>query len=598
MSGRGHPTSTAIDDRDLINHAARALGAGRLDEAETFCRRAISAGSGAAIAQHLLGLIAHRRGNFREAVDYLCKSLVNESEQAVWYFNLGVSCRAAGLLADAERAYERAIQLDPAYASAHYNLGSVRLALGDTASARDCFKAAIHHDPSHGNACFQLASIHRNAGNIGKALKMLRRADELLPGDDGVRLGLGVALLDAGELDEAGAVLKPLTRSPSVGPAASCALARVYERLGRYDLAHEMIDPLVEKTPVPIDAALVFADLAPRIDKASQAIDLIESMLEADALGEDQRMLSHFALGRLYDKQNEAGRAFEHFQRANGLKPKVFDPGKHEREVDAIIRTFTRELLARHPEPATRDSRPIFIVGMPRSGTSLVEQVLATHPDVAGGGELPDISNLARQLRRIAGAAADQPAYPSSYAQEQLDEMARLYLARLDSVDPNAKRVTDKTPSNFLYLGLIAMCLPGARIIHCKRDPMASGWSGYTQHFVGAHAYSYDLTHLGLYYRQYERLMGHWQDTLDIPLLEVDYETLVTDPEPGMRDIVEFCGLPWDDACLRFHENKRPMPSASYDQVRRPIYTSSVERWRNYEAYLAPLRNALDGSHA
>lgn len=595
MNGRGQPIAATVDDRELVSHAAAALGAGRLGEAEAFCRRAISAGTGAAVAHHLLGLIAHRRGDFREAVDYLRRSLAHESGQAVWHFNLGVSCRAAGLLDEAVRAYTRAIQLDPAYPAAHYNLGSVRLAQGDETAARGCFEAALRHDPLHGNACFQLGSIHRNAGNIGKALKMLRRAAELLPGDDEVRLGLGVALLDSGELDEAGAVLEPLTRAGSVGTRAGAALARVYERLGRYDLAYNLIEPLIGKTPVPIDAALTFADLAPRIDNIDRAIELIGSVLETGSPSDDQRMLCYFALGRLYDKQNDAGRAFGHFQQANSLKPRAFDPGGHEREVDAILRTFTRDMIAGHPKPAIDDPRPVFIVGMPRSGTSLVEQVLATHPDVVGGGELPDISNLARQLRRIAGSTAERPAYPLTYKQEQLDEMARLYLGRLDAIGPKARRITDKTPSNFLYLGLIALILPGARVIHCKRDPMASCWSCYTQNFVGAHAYSYDLTHLGLYYRQYERLMRHWRDTLDTPLLEVDYEALVSDPEPGMREIVGFCGLPWDDACLRFHENKRPMPSASYDQVRQPIYTSSVDRWRRYETPLKPLRIALEG---
>ncbi|MEZ6190155.1 MAG: sulfotransferase [Phycisphaerales bacterium] len=595
-----------IRDRDLVGHAAAALGAGRLEEAEALCRRAISAGVGPAVAQHLLGLIAHRRGDYHGAVDYLRKSLAHDPGQAVWHFNLGVSCRAAGLLDEAQRAYAQAVRLDPAYAPAHYNLGSVRLAVGDETAARGCFESALKHDPSHGNACFQLGSIHRNQGNIGKALKLMRRAVELLPGDEQVRLGLGVTLLDSNGLDGARAVLEPLTRSGAVRAEACAALARVYERLGRYDDAHELIEPLIENPPVPIDAALMFADLAPRIGKVGRAIELIDSLVETQPLSGDQRMLSHFALGRLYDKQNDAGRAFDHFRQANGLKSRAFDPAEHEREVDAILHTFTRDMIAGHPKPAIDDSRPVFIVGMPRSGTSLVEQVLATHPAVVGGGELPDISNFARQLRRIAvstpgstpGFIPGSPAYPSTYSREQLDEMARLYVGKLDAIGPKAERITDKTPSNFLYLGLIALILPGARVIHCKRDPMASCWSCYTQNFVGAHAYSYDLTHLGLYYRQYERLMRHWRGTLDIPLLEVDYGSLVADPEPGMREIVGFCGLPWDDACLRFYENKRPMPSASYDQVRQPIYTSSVDRWRRYESYLGPLRDALDGSRA
>jgi hypothetical protein len=228
---------------------------------------------------------------------------------------------------------------------------------------------------------------------------------------------------------------------------------------------------------------------------------------------------------------------------------------------------------------------------MPRSGTSLVEQILSTHPGVYGAGELTAIDQFARHLGDATGDAYPQSALHLDQA--TIDAAARQYLAALQDLAPSAIRVTDKMPGNFLHLGLIQLLFPGARVIHCRRDPLDTCLSCYFQQFNQGQTFSYDLSDLGHHYRQYQRLMRHWQSVISLPMLDVHYEDLVADQEAMSRKMLEFCGLDWTDECMRFYESKRYVATASYDQVRQPIYHKSVGRWRHYERYLGPLKTAL-----
>jgi tetratricopeptide (TPR) repeat protein len=578
-----------MDPATALNRAAAALNAGRLHDAERCCRDVLSADPGSAVSLQLLGLIAHRRQRFAEAIGFLSASIQIEPAHAAWHFNLGVSCRAAGDAPAAERAYTRALQLDPDHVSAHYNRGSVLLDMGRPDQALACFQTVLRLDPDHGNACFRAGTIHRQAGDIGRAAAFLRRAAQALPGDTEVRLTLGVVLIDAGKLDEARELFEGLVNEQPDLPEAVLGLAGIDERSGDPEKAWERVEPLLDHERLGTDAALLLADLATKVGREDQAIDALEAAMSRTQPEGERAMLCHFALGRLLDGRGEPDRAFGHFERANGLKPRRYDPAEHERHIDALIEAFRHGPGDVAAVSSLDDTRPIFIVGMPRSGTSLVEQVLASHPQVFGGGELPHVSNLAGRLRQLAPGDG----YPDTISASQLDEMARVYLAQLDKIDRQAARITDKAPGNFLYVGLIARMLPGARIVHCRRDPLATCWSCFSKNFVGAHAYSYGLADLGHYYIQCQRLMAHWRQAPGGRMFELEYERLVRYPEHTMRELVAFCGLDWSDACLRFHENPRRMPSASYDQVRRPIYTDAIDHWRRYEGHLGPLRDAL-----
>jgi sulfotransferase family protein len=241
---------------------------------------------------------------------------------------------------------------------------------------------------------------------------------------------------------------------------------------------------------------------------------------------------------------------------------------------------------------------PLFIVGMPRSGTSLVEQILASHPQVHGGGELDVMFKAATAaMQKLSRQGwAEFPQYFNRLSLGTADELADIYLQPLIALNPAAQRITDKMPLNFLHVGLIALLFPQSRVIHCRRDPMDTCLSCFMTDFAAGNEFSYDLTALGHFHRQQERLMAHWKSVLDLPIFDVNYEQLVSDPQPQTRRLLEFAGLSWNDKCLRFHENDRFVNTASNEQVRRPMYKSSVQRWKNYEKHLIPLQAALGGT--
>jgi Sulfotransferase family len=266
--------------------------------------------------------------------------------------------------------------------------------------------------------------------------------------------------------------------------------------------------------------------------------------------------------------------------------------------VDRIMETFSPSIMARLPRARHGSEVPVFIVGMPRSGTTLTEQILAAHPEVFGAGELPALQRVVGLVPAMTGKAAPWPECAARLGQGGVDTLAARYLSEVTRLAPGAARITDKMPQNFLSLGLVALLFPEARVIHCTRDPVDTCLSCYFQGFTQGHGYAFDLATLGAYYRHYRRLMDHWNAVLDIPVIdmpvmEMRYEAMVADQEAESRRLVDFAGLDWDDACLRFFASDRLAHTASYDQVRRPVYKGSVGRWRRYAAHLGPLLAAL-----
>jgi tetratricopeptide (TPR) repeat protein len=326
-------------------------------------------------------------------------------------------------------------------------------------------------------------------------------------------------------------------------------------------------------------------------------VNRIRTLLADPQLAPDDRARLHFGLAHICDRAKAYDEAFAHFRQANALRRrasqeagKAFDAEKHRARVDRIIATCDAAYFRRVGGLGRDTERPVFIVGMPRSGTTLVEQILSSHPDVFGAGELKDISRLSKRVPSRPGAA---DRYPDSLA--RLDEaaastLADQYLQHIDKLAGTATRVIDKMPNNYLHLGLIAALFPRARVIHCRRDPMDVCFSCYVQDFQD---WTSDQGDLARYYWEYERLMKHWRLVLPLPVLEVVYEELVEDSEAIIRELVSFCGLDWDHRCLAHHENPRAVRTPSLLQVRQPVYKSSVGRWRHYAAHLQPLLEAL-----
>jgi tetratricopeptide (TPR) repeat protein len=363
--------------------------------------------------------------------------------------------------------------------------------------------------------------------------------------------------------------------------------------LGRFDEAVAAFEAALAGQPGSPDAIYQMM-LATKSRSTPEMAARIESLLKVDRPS-DQKIMLHFALGKISDDMRDYARAFENYRAGNDLAAAKapFDAAAWRAHVERSIADFPAEFFARRKSFGVDSRRPVFIVGMPRSGTTLVEQILAAHPSVAAGDGLEAMPLIATGLPRRLGTAAPFPQCLGEVSEALSRELAGEYLAALERVDKSAARVTDKLPLNFLNLGLIALLFPNAAVIHCRRDPVDTCLSCYFTRFSSHLNFSFGLESLGAYYRGYRRAMAHWQKVLPIPILDVDYEELIADQEATSRRLVAHCGLAWDDRCLAFHETARPVMTASNWQVRQPLYKSAVARWRNYEAFLGPLRAAL-----
>jgi hypothetical protein len=310
--------------------------------------------------------------------------------------------------------------------------------------------------------------------------------------------------------------------------------------------------------------------------------------------GQKERRLLHFTMGELLDADGRCDEALMHFDAGNALKQVAFDVEDHARKVDDIIAAYSLTRMPRIPASSSTSRLPVFVLGLPRSGTTLVEQILAGHPDVAAAGELQSVPALANAMPQILRSATRYPWCLSEMSGAVATVVAERYLETLCATHGSKPRVTDKLPYNFFFVGLISKLFPGASIIHCVRDAFDTALSGYFTDFIGVHDHAYRLDDLAAYMNDYARLMRHWRDGLNIRLLDVRYEQLIADPTATVHQILDHCGLPWHEQCERVHETRRVVVTASNDQVRRPIYASSVGRARKYPRVMQVLRERLN----
>jgi hypothetical protein len=332
-----------------------------------------------------------------------------------------------------------------------------------------------------------------------------------------------------------------------------------------------------------------------RLKPDDPAFRPLQALTENDRLPARQRSLLNFAAATVHSQSGDPDAAFLHYQRANDFKDVAFCIETCEAEFEQLMRSYDAAFFQRTAGWGSDSRLPVFIVGMPRSSTSLVEQIIASHPQAFGAGELEAFSQMAADLPATLNSARSHPDCVEDLDRVSVQTLSGRHLAYLGTLSQDAERITDKMPPNYLHLGLIHCLFPRAPIIHCQRDPVDTCLSLYMQalNFLGHYPYAYNQTNLGRYYRLYERLMEYWREALPAPILEVKYEDMIADHETQIRRIIEFCDLPWDDRCLEFHTTERTVLTASHNQVRRPIYNSAVQRWKKYEKYLEPLLAAL-----
>jgi len=511
------------------------------------------------------------------------------------FFELGRAFQETGQADKAVDQFRRVVRLVPLSADAHYQLAMSLGRSGDIEAARCSLEHALNIDHGHLRARISLGTVMHALGSPMVALDHLRKAQSRAPYDIELNVRLGRLFVELGNNEAARKLyMKALEVRPG-HPEAVCGLASLYVYGGNPEAAYRLIEPLLQQKVVNVTVATTFAGICRPMRRCNEAVVLLERCFQQAVSVEDCSRL-HFALGKLYDKEGAYHEAFQHFKQGNNKANRSYDAWTEARWFSDNISHLDAGFFVRAPRAPLRPGcvQPVFIVGLPRSGTTLVEQILGSHPSVYALGELTDLPTIAASLHLELGISEPYPQCLQQVNAETLIRMQRRYMERLASrLKKGVSIMTDKLPDNYKYLGLIQLLFPSAKVIHCIRDPMDTCLSSYFQYFSSGHLYSYNLSDLGMHYRLYERLMIHWHETLSLRILDFRYEELVSNPEEKIRSLLEFCELPWSSACLSFNNNIRDVMTASHDQVRQPMYDTSVERWRHYSDYLEPLRESL-----
>lgn len=481
--------------------------------------------------------------------------------QAQDELDLGLAHRQAGSLQMAAEAFRCAAELAPESAVPWYHLGAALMALGDLAEAEPAMRRAAGLDPTSVHAAHDLGAILvQQPDRVAEALPWLERAAALAPDNAVARRDHATCLLFLGRLDQA--------------RAGFLAAARLDPTIG------QLLATAVELTP-----AALYPDEAEELGRLMGAL-----AARADTLAPLPRSDLLFGLGRMRAAARDYDGAFDAYARANAARRSTiaYNPAAHHQAMARAAKVFDAVLMERLAGAGHPSARPVFIVGLPRSGTTLVDQIIAAHPMAASAGESPIMPDLIGGARGRSGGG--YPDFAVDLQPADLHRFGEWYLARLPQEQPGELRRTDKRLENAELLGLIHLSLPNAPLIWCRRDLRDAGWSCFTTSFLGGQPWAYDLAEIAGYARALQTLMRHWQAVLPPGrLLEVDYEALVANPEPQARRILAHCGLPWDPACLDFHKSAPEVRSASAAQIRRPISAAAVGRWKSYEAHLGQL---------
>lgn len=510
--------------------------------------------------------------------------------------NQAVQLQNEGRLVEAEACYRGVIDVDPTCAAALLGLGLLASKVENHEIAYPLLKQAVTLEPENPVYWRQFARFLSDTGHVNAAVVAYENAIALKP-DDADLLVLAAAAFDQDErVDQAAETYEKARRLDPENLSAILGLGELRFTQGDLAGARDCFDEVLQLDSKCPEALYRLSDLVESSEDLSELTRRISGALPHCQSDEKTARL-HFASGKVHARLQHYDTAFEQFTAGNTVlrRNARFDREALRCKIDETIEAFQPEVFDALGEAGSTSRLPVFIVGMPRSGSTLVEQILSSHPDVADAGEFPWLWNITDFLRKN----GDDLKYPRDIARFEPGAIAAMgtdYLDALRARQPQtAGRITDKLLENYLNLGLIRILFPDAAIIHCVRDPMSSCLSSYTQMYGRGTilTYTFDLADLGYYYRQYERLMDHWRSVLPNPMLEVSYEALVDNQEEVSRQLLDHVGLPWNEACLAFHETKRSVRTSSLKQVRQPIYRSSLESWRNYEKHLGPLRDAL-----
>jgi tetratricopeptide (TPR) repeat protein len=540
------------------------------------------------------GISLQRQGRLAEAEALYRAILGKTPDDAPTLHYLGLVNYQAGKIEAADAFMSRSLEIDRSCANTWNDLGAVKLKAGKPEESLRHFTRALELNDRHTDAMNNMAAALNQLHLFDKALVPLRRLAYVRPGSAAVMRNLADTLYHAGAVAKAVEAYHEALRLDPEAEAARLGMAEACEASGKFKQAKMHYLAVLRRDP---DNSLALSKaLQMREGKTDPAwVASAERLVERDDAETAVTVRLNIGLAYYYDRIGSYDTAFQRLKAARDeqAQRQPFDSGGYSSAIDTLIEVLSKDFFKSAETSGIESDRPIFIVGMPRSGTTLTEQILASHSRVAPGGEL---SALPAASYRILDLSADREPYPhglKTVGAASLATLATQYLEQLDKLDTGGRRVTDKLPFNFMHLGLIPLLFPNARIIHCRRDPMDNCMSCYFTSFSEEIQFTNDLGRLGAYYADYHRLMKHWKQVLPIRVFDLRYEDLVSNTETAIRELLSYCDLDWDDACLKFYQVERGVRTPSRWQVRQPIYRNSVARWRNYERYLEPLKQGL-----
>jgi tetratricopeptide (TPR) repeat protein len=585
----------------LCNRGATLHELQRFEEALASYDRALALRPDHAKALYNRGNALKRLKRFDEALASYDRALALQPDHAEALCNRGNTLHELKRFDEALASYDRALTLQPDHAKALYNRGNALRQLKRFDEALESYDRALAARPDDANTLNNRGNMLHELKRFDEALASYDRALALQPDHAEALNNRGDALHERGDLHGA---LTHYRRALSLKPELADlhnGVGNVLKELGQFQEAQSAYLEALRLDPNSTAAYFNLAD-AKTFKPGDAHLAAMEALAaKTEGLSTTDRMLLDFALGKAYADLNDYSRSFQHLRAGNAAKRASisYDETAILDLFDRIEAAFTPELIAAKSGGGDPSALPIFVFGMPRSGTTLVEQIIASHPAVHGAGELQLLSDVVRSVRGPDGKSLSYPEFVAALDAGALRQIGARYAAMLrehaaNHGAPSAERITNKGLSNYRYAGLIHLALPNAKIIHTIRDPLDTCISCFSKLFTAEQNYTYDLGELGRYYRRYERLMSHWRRMLPLGrILDVRYEDVVADLEKQARRIIAYCGLPWDNRCLSFHETDRPVRTASATQVRRPIYKSAIGRWRVYENHIEPLLNGL-----
>ena len=564
----------------------------QLDEAEACQQRALALDPSYAPALNNLGSIERDRGNSEAALAWYRKANFAAPDYIDPLSNIGAVLLEQEEPEQARDLLEQALRLNPNHAEAACNMGMALIGMESYKEAQPWLQRALQVRPNYTEAHLGMAVVAIEAEAHEAAMQHVEQARALQPAQPKVLSMLGAAYREIGQDDHAREMYRAALAMDADHKESLTGMGQMCMEDGDLHEAERLLRKAIALYPDNFPARFQLT----QVHKTQAGDDNLAALetIELEKASPEKQISLHFALGKCYDDIKDYDKAFPHYLAGCKLKREKFDydAGAAAKQFSEFREIFSKEFIGSLRGSGDPSATPIFVLGMPRSGTTLTEQIIASHPDVFGAGELPDLLRIAHRKTH-----PDTTTFPENLLHldaKTLTVWGKEYITGLRTHAPAAKHITDKMPANFFAVPLIHLMLPNAKIIHVNRNPVDTCVSCFTRLFRRKQEHTYDLAELGRYYADYARLMDHWRAVLPADAFyEVQYEAIVADQEGEARKLLAYCGLEWNDACLDFHKTQRQVRTASVVQVRQPIYTSSVERWRKYEKHLGPLLDAL-----